>query len=485
MNKGRPRLIPLPQGEAAAHFAPCQTLARSVQRFNARILQGIPAPLLVLTAAMFLSPASGASGLPDLLLPAGVGVNIHFTRGHEKDLDLIAAAGFKFVREDFSWGAIERRKGEYDWSDYDDLTARLGRRGVRAYFILDYSNPLYEGSVRATNPVTGALEQRSPASPQHPESVAAFANWAAAAAKHFRGRDVIWEIWNEPNIGFWKPKPDAEQYAALALATCRAMRQAEPQATIVGPASSTFPWAFLETVFRSGVLDYLDGISVHPYRPPTRPPESAAGDYRKLRALLEKVAPGKGGRIPIISGEWGYSSNTRGVSLKQQANYIARQQLSNLLSGVPVSIWYDWKNDGDDPGENEHNFGIVDSGLAPKPAYTAIQILTRELAGSHLDGRMDTGNTNDFVLRFSQQGQQAKLAAWTIAGAGQVNLRVPHAAVNECSFVNGAGERGKLQIQNGRALLPLDGNPKYVDLQGCEIGLFPLNPTAAGARGTP
>jgi hypothetical protein len=25
-------------------------------------------------------------------------VNIHFTRGHERDLDLIAAAGFKFIR---------------------------------------------------------------------------------------------------------------------------------------------------------------------------------------------------------------------------------------------------------------------------------------------------------------------------------------------------------------------------------------------------
>ena len=38
---------------------------------------------------------------------------------------------------------------------------------------------------------------------------------------------------------------------------------------------------------------------------------------------------------------WGYSSNTKGVSLAQQADFIARQQLSNLLNGVPLSIWYD------------------------------------------------------------------------------------------------------------------------------------------------
>jgi hypothetical protein len=28
------------------------------------------------------------------------GINIHFTKGHEKELDMIAAAGFKFIRMD-------------------------------------------------------------------------------------------------------------------------------------------------------------------------------------------------------------------------------------------------------------------------------------------------------------------------------------------------------------------------------------------------
>ena len=39
------------------------------------------------------------------------GVNIHFVTGHEKDLDLIAAAGFKFIRMDFGWQGTERVKG--------------------------------------------------------------------------------------------------------------------------------------------------------------------------------------------------------------------------------------------------------------------------------------------------------------------------------------------------------------------------------------
>jgi len=45
-------------------------------------------------AAAVLLPAVGACAaeLPSPVIPAGVGVTMHFTRGHEKDLDLIAAA---------------------------------------------------------------------------------------------------------------------------------------------------------------------------------------------------------------------------------------------------------------------------------------------------------------------------------------------------------------------------------------------------------
>ncbi|MCI0746106.1 MAG: cellulase family glycosylhydrolase, partial [Verrucomicrobia subdivision 3 bacterium] len=204
---------------------------------------------IVLLAAWF----AGAADSPDLLLPQGVGVNIHFTRGHERDLDLIAAAGFKFIRMDFGWAGIERKKGDYDWSAYDELTANLEKRGLRALYILDYSNPLYEEVVVSKNPITGK-EQRDVASPQHPESVAAFARWAGAAAARFKGRRIIWEIWNEPNITFWKPRPDVKQYTTLGLATARAIREADPNATIIGPATSEMPITFLEEFFAGGAL---------------------------------------------------------------------------------------------------------------------------------------------------------------------------------------------------------------------------------------
>ena len=59
--------------------------------------------------------------------------------------------------------------------------------------------------------------------------------------RRYRGRGVVWELWNEPNgHQFWPGGPNASAYAALALALGREMR-AEPALrgeVLVGPAAS-------------------------------------------------------------------------------------------------------------------------------------------------------------------------------------------------------------------------------------------------------
>lgn len=414
-----------------------------------------------------------AAELPEPVLPKGVGVNIHFTKGREADLDLIAAAGFKFVRMDFGWQGIERKKGEYDWSAYDELTTNLEKRGLRAIYIFDYSNPLYEETFTATDRHT-KHERKDLASPQRPESVAAFARWAGASAAHFRGRRIIWEIWNEPNISFWKPKPDVAQYTALALATCRAVRAADPQATIVAPGSSEFPWTFFETMFASGILKYLDAVSVHPYRPYSQPPESAAADYLRLRGLIAQYAPADKRNLPVISGEWGYATHDKGVSLDTQATFIARQQLANLLNGVPLSIWYDWKNDGTDATYNEHNFGTVDHQLKPKPSYVATQTMTRELAGYRVARRLIAAslpNDDDFILLCENAAGDHKLAAWTLGEPHAVALDLELAGADHVTAVNGDGSGYAPRLSRDQLTLDLGPLPKYITLRQRTIAL--------------
>jgi polysaccharide biosynthesis protein PslG len=388
------------------------------------------------------------------------GVNIHFTTGHEKDLDMIAAAGFKYIRMDFAWQSTEKKKGIYNWSAYDELTSNLSKRGIRPLYILDYSNSLYEESTESKDPISGKIT-KSIAAPQHPESIEAFARWAAAAAVHFKKSNIIWEIWNEPNINFWRPAPNVEQYNKLAAATCNAIRKLVPEAIIIGPATSQLPVPFIESFLASGIIEYIDAVSVHPYRRYNLSPETAVEDYNKIRDLIEKYTPQGKPKIPIISGEWGYSSSVKGVSVETQAAYIVRMQLSNMLYGIPFSIWYDWKNDGPDPEEHEHNFGTVTNDLEPKPAYTAIKTLNDQLNDFTFIKKADVKRGNDYVLLFKDSKGITKIVAWTAEVPHSILLEEIEYTGTNLSACDWQGNAIKIKNNGGKLLIELSPFPQY------------------------
>ncbi|MHC4494981.1 MAG: cellulase family glycosylhydrolase [Planctomycetota bacterium] len=375
----------------------------------------IAATLFVLFAVALPTPdVVSAVGInselfPGPAIPNGFGVNIHF-RGQPRDLDMIAEAGFKLIRMDLTWAVIEHSKGVYDFEKigYDSLTKGCTERGIRILYILDYSNSIYE-SGRSVRTEAGRE---------------AFADFAEAAAKRYAGKGVLWEIWNEPNIKhFWDPQPSVADYCKLVEKTAPRIRKADPKGLVVAGATSQIPLGWIEDCFKKGLLKWIDVLSVHPYR--SEPPETAVKDYVALRQLIARYAP-QGKRVPIISGEWGYSNlnwDKSRLSEQEQAEYLARMFLVNLYQGVDVSIWYDWKNDGTDPNEREHQFGTVRSDLNPKAAYLAAKVLSSTLAGYSVEGRLNLGNDNDFALRLTKSGREA-IAFWTKADKHIVTLPV-------------------------------------------------------------
>jgi hypothetical protein len=351
------------------------------------------APGLVVLLAALTAADGGCKRLPGPTVPSGFGVNIHFTRFGPGEADRFREAGHGLARMDFSWGGVEGERGRYDFSAYDRLTAELAAIGVRPLYILDYGNRLYD-------------DGQAP----HTEAArAAYARFAAAAARHFHGKGVIWELWNEPDSDqFWKPRAKADDYAAMAVAAARAIREADPDAVIVAPGSSRFPWPFLEAVFAAGLLEHLDAVSVHPYRPTM--PETAVADYARLRGLIARYAPPAKRMLPILSSEWGYSTREGGgISEARQAQYLARQWLVNLASGVNVSIFYDWKDDGPDPRENEHRFGTVKQDLTPKPSFEAAKALIQSLRGTTFRHRLAGDSERHWRLLF-QKGDTDEIA---------------------------------------------------------------------------
>lgn len=398
--------------------------------------------------ALMTAVSAAPRGVPEPVVPLPFGVNIHFTQAPERELNLLADGGFRFVRMDFTWSEIEKQKGVYDFSRYDVLVRDMTARGIRILFILDYGNPLYDDGK----------------APYTDEGRAAFARFAAEAVKRYAGKGILWEIWNEPNIFFWQPKPNVEDYAKLAHLVIDTIRRVAPAEFIVAPASSGFPWDFMETLGQRGVLAKLDAVTVHPYR--QQPPETVENDYRRLRLLLDRYSPRK--YLPILSGEWGYSDIWMGMDKQKQGRYLPRQWLTNLANDVFLSIWYDWKNDGEDPKEPEHHFGTVYHDLRPKPAYVAAKTLTSTLNGYRYLRRIALPNPNDYLLLF-RKGESLALAAWTTGDPHPITFSLPRGTVQ---VVDNMGKTQSVAVSGTPFVLDLSQEPQYLLLpQQAELHL--------------
>jgi hypothetical protein len=379
--------------------------------------------------------------LGDMAVPSGLGVNVHFTAAHADTLRRIREFGFRIVRTDLLWAAVEQERGAYDWRPFDALVADTRAAGLIPLLILAYSNPLYSPKV----PGMENIPSRSFAVPKAGEARVGFMHFARAAAQHF-GASVMWEIWNEPDLNFGTPF-DLDSYVSFAVETCHEVREASAESVIIGPAASGFAWRLLHRFMVGDRSACFDAISVHPYR--DRAPEDVLGDWANLSAML---CPAGSACPALVSSEWGYSAWGGEWTAERQADYVLRLYMLNLLSHVPVSIIYDWQDDGPSPNDKEANFGLLDYPGAPKPVYHALRRLVRELEGLHFLGRVETPGSRSVVLAFGTSAGPTKLVAWS--DAAPLDMVVPAGACITADLVQGGNARAAGSCPAGVAVMP-------------------------------
>jgi len=416
-------------------------------------------------------------------IPLAFGVSVHDLGKDFFELAAIHEAGFRIVRKDITWDNVERSKGEYDWREYDQFAERMKAYNMRPLFILDYSNPLYAQLVPMRS--KSGPTQAKAAAPTNPSEITAFAKFSALAVERYKGYDPIWEIWNEPeHDNFWPPKANPSAYASLVNVTCAAMRKVDHNATIVAPGTSEKPSykipspPLLQEIFSSGLLSCIDAVSIHPY---LWIPEldNTHEVWTALRQLITKYYNVKlANNVPaVINSEWGLSTFSNKISEEEQASYLIRMMLLNLASRVPVSIWYDWKDDGSDPDEAEHHFGIMRrDGITPKINWYALHFMTTELAGYRYKCRSDRNGNGVTLLVFDRDGADDwRIVVWNSSKtiSAEINLPPNGRLTHVQSFLGEAmpfeGNRANLRIILGhrpvflRVVGPKDDTAKYCD----------------------
>ncbi|WP_255477850.1 cellulase family glycosylhydrolase [Serratia sp. OS31] len=305
-----------------------------------------------------------------------VGVHTHFRwypNDPDKYLELVKRYGFTSYRADFPWSGLEQQKGQYVVTGnmqkadqaFNDGQTKFGLNGL---LVLAYGNKLYDPSGYPTTP----------------EAINAFANYAYWTASKYKGKIKYYEIWNEwTNSTAIKPKPPKppapEVFVALVKATAAAVKKADPDAIIMtgsaNPTGTRDP-SWVDKIVKLGVLNYVDGLSIHPYSYgndsyAVRAPEGNLSVVDQFEAKLAKAA---GRSVPIYITEIGVPTyeGKGGLSKDLAAQYIVKYTfLAKSRPYIKGVWWYDLLDDGDNPKINEHRFGLLTRDGQPKPSMLA------------------------------------------------------------------------------------------------------------------
>jgi hypothetical protein len=267
----------------------------------------------------------------------------------------------------------------YDWSRWDSVIDDAARYGIRVQ--LDLTGPAPAWATGNHKP--GIYQPSAPL----------FGQFAAAAARHFKGRVELYSIWNEPNyVGWLAPqRSEPEQYRALYTASYAAIKRADPAAQVLIGETAPYqeqgralaPLAFLRAVAcRTAIYApskpcaplTADGYAHHPYdfgNPPTAQYPGAdnvtMGTLGRLTSALDKLGAGKALRTPdgkpldVYLTEFGYfAQGPLAVSPQQRANYLkeafdiaqrnprVREMLQYILVAPPAGTRFDTSLIGQD-----------------------------------------------------------------------------------------------------------------------------------------
>ncbi|MDH7480923.1 MAG: glycosyl hydrolase [Armatimonadota bacterium] len=308
----------------------------------------------------------------------------------------IEDAGIKWVRcgagcSALDWGAINKAPGVFEWSNADsEIRDICDRLKADILVILGYT-PEWASSG----------PNKEPSYP--PRNLSDWSNFVGRIVSRYKNRIKYWEVWNEPDIGFWQGT--VEQYADLVKSAYVAAKRADPDCKIVlgGTAGVNLP--FIEQIYEQGVGQYFDILAVHPYQ---------WGDIfddrwfnsqlRDLRQLMQKWGDG---HKEIWLTELGWSTGDKSITEEVQARLLAQAMITAYtLTDVNVTkyFWFcvkDWGGPG---------YGLIRPDGSRKPAFNAYRTVISALKDAEY--LYSIPNDNLRCHMFCKQGREM-LAVWS------------------------------------------------------------------------
>lgn len=365
------------------------------------------------------------------------GVNTFFEQEVQEEkirssMELIRAAGFKFIRQEFPWEDLEQpRRGEFfdtkfnhpTWDKYDRIVSLANEYGLEIIARLDHP----PNWTRADAAARGNFAP--------PDNYDDYGNFVNAVVSRYRGKIQYYQLWNEPNIyPEWGEQPvNANDYTRLLKIGYTRAKQADPNAVIIsaglaqtletGPRNVS-DLLFLQQMYDAGAQNYFDILAVMNYGLFTGPGDHRADASRtnfSRPVLLREIMVKNGdANKPMWAMEIGWNAQPLTmedapfgrVTEAQQAEYAAQAyaRAQNEWGWMGVMNYWFFKRAYDDERDQPFfYFRLFDPDFTPRPVYDAIKAYTSTARWLGNGFHQETDWTLDYLGDWKNSSYGARL----------------------------------------------------------------------------
>lgn len=304
-----------------------------------------------------------------------------------------------------------------------------------------------------------------------------FAGKYADFARKYDADIAVYDFLNEPNNagwtrlgGSWDGGPWITPFILFGKQVSAAIRSVNPKAKIMWEDGNML---FCPQFVKAGATKYVDIISPHPYNGHrTRPLPEENDLFKSLPSFFHYRDTHKL-KWEMWSGEFGYSSYQVTDPAKlptfyspntelHQAQLIARMAIMQLAQGVNKVFVYDLRNDGNNPGNPEHNFGLIHNDATPKPSLVAYSNLIYWLSGCQWLGTYVIGGGGEAYAFRSAKTKKSVLVAWLPSGVKNEVIYIP-SQISSVTVTDVFGGQKTYTVKDHWLTLPLSETPIFVE----------------------
>ncbi len=369
------------------------------------------------------------------------------------EAEAAATCGAKVIRDSIEWGSLQPERDVWNWERMDFLVNLYEALGIEHQalfaFTAKWAAPLeaqQSGNWLDWNRCAPDLD--------------AWRTYVRTMAERYRGRIRYWEVWNEPDLSGFN-RMSLDEYVALQKATFEEVKKVAPESVVMTGGFATLsdhPGKKSPTFHR----DYLNlakgSFDVHAYH--------EHGSFARFAQLVDGIfVPMRketGTAVPWYANET--AINSMNGSERNQALTLFKKLLFAWSRGAIGYTWYDLRNDGFDPLDGEHNYGMLTNDFQPKPVYSVYNMLAGLYREMNYVKQLELGD-NRWGFVFAD-GRDILIPAWDESGFGSAMALAVRTDAKSAAAIDLMGNETPVALLDGMVLLEVTSLPYTLKLAG-------------------